>query len=93
MLPSLDNPRDLGQVTAIRAMREIFLGTPLETRGYSFASLERVNKHHALGKIIISWMKKKKNHLPQQHSCFYSKLLFVNTVFCKLGVAVPSMHV
>lgn len=60
VLHSLDNPRGLGQVTAIRAMRELFLGTALETRGYSIASLERVNKHYALGKIIISWIKKKK---------------------------------
>lgn len=90
MLHSLDNPRGLGQVTALRAMRELFLGTPLETRGYSVASLERVNKHHALGKIVISWMKKEKKLPTSTTLYFYSKLLFVNTVFCKLGVAVSS---
>lgn len=94
VLHSLDDPRGLGQVTAIRAMRELFLGTALETRGYSIASLERVNKHHALGKIIISWMKKGKKKSPSSYCrntrvYFYSKLLFVNTVVYTLGMLFP----
>lgn len=73
-------------------MSEEYLRTALETRCYSIDSLERVNKHYALGKIIISWIKKKIAFL-ENTVYFYSKLLFVNTVFCTLGVAVPSVHV
>jgi len=67
VLCTLDNPRGLGEATAVEAMRELCLGTALETRHASIASPKRVNKHHALGKIIITWMKKR---LPHQHSVF-----------------------
>lgn len=72
VLCNLDNLWGLGEATTIRMMRELFLGTALETGSASIASSERVNKHHALGKIITSWMKKgkKKKSLPYQHSVF-----------------------
>lgn len=89
VLCTLDNPGSSGEATAIGAMRELCLGTALETRSASIASPKGVNKHHALGKIIISWMKKRKKKKAFLTSTVYfcSKLLFVNPVLSKMGVA------
>lgn len=88
VLCTLDSLWGSGEATAIKAMRELFLGTVLETRSASVASPERLNKHHALGKIIITWMKKKEKKYSSMYFC--SQLLFVNPLLSKLGVAGPS---
>lgn len=65
VLCTLDNSLGLGEDTAIRMTGK--LGTSLETRTFSIANPERVNKCQALRKSITAW---KKKVLPQQHSVF-----------------------
>lgn len=65
VLCTLDNSLGLGEDTAIRMTGK--LGTSLETRTFSIANPERVNKCQALRKSITAW---KKKVLPQQRSVF-----------------------
>lgn len=88
VLCTLDNLWGSGEATAIKAMRELFPGTVLETRSASIASPERLNKHLALGKIIVTRMKKKEKKYSSMYFC--CQLLFVNPLLSKLGVAGPS---
>lgn len=91
-IPWIICPRGLGQVTAIKATRELILGMALET-GLQHCQPGNGEQAPCFWKDHCILDEKKKIAFLNRTVYFYSKLLFVNTMFCTLGVAVPSVHV